>query len=125
MEGIHANMEVPAIKTLSTLSVSALLYKLEVSVRQITMSVCPVLATMELCARMESQKLLLVCVPGYQSRHCDLEVDERVSDPCMIKAIDFHEIERYEYVCPQEYSGVKCELEIDECGSQLCLHGAI
>lgn len=47
-------MEAPAIKTLSILSVSALLGMLEGSVRQITMSVILALATMGLCAKTES-----------------------------------------------------------------------
>ncbi|XP_036018354.1 protein crumbs homolog 1 isoform X6 [Mus musculus] len=64
------------------------------------------------------------CVPGYQGRHCDLEVDECVSDPCKNEAVCLNEIGRYTCVCPQEFSGVNCELEIDECRSQPCLHGA-
>ena len=47
-------MEAPGIENLSTLSVPALLDKLDSSVRQITMSVLPALATVGLCAGMES-----------------------------------------------------------------------
>ena len=54
VEGTPASMEAPAIKTLSTLHVSALLDMLEGSVRQITMSVLLARDTMGLCARVES-----------------------------------------------------------------------
>ena len=49
------------------------------------------------------------CVPGYQGRHCDLEVDECVSDPCMNEAVCLNEIGRCRCVCLQVSSGVNCE----------------
>lgn len=45
LEGMPAYMEAPGIENLSTLSVPALLDKLNSSVRQITMSVFPALVT--------------------------------------------------------------------------------
>lgn len=57
-------------------------------------------------------------VPGYQSRHCDLELDESVSDPSTNEVVCLKAIGRYTCVYPQKYSGVNCELEIDECGSR-------
>ena len=54
VERMLASMEAPATKPQSIPSVSALLDMLEGSVRLITMSVLPALATMGLCARMES-----------------------------------------------------------------------
>lgn len=52
VEETPANTGAHAMKTLRTLSVSALLDMLEDSVRQTTMSVLLTLATMGLCARM-------------------------------------------------------------------------
>jgi len=51
-----------------------------------------------------------------------LEVDERVSDPCMNAAVWISELGSYMCVCPQEHSGVHRELEMDECGSQPWSH---
>ena len=57
VEGILAHMEVPAVKTLRTLSVYALLNMLGGSVRQISRSVFPALAIMELFAWIPKQAL--------------------------------------------------------------------
>ena len=53
-QGTPAHMEAPDIKTLSILSVLALLDMLQGSVRQMTMNVLPALAKMQLCTRIES-----------------------------------------------------------------------
>ena len=58
MEEMLADMESPVIKDLSTMSVSALLVMLDVSVRQMIMRVLPALATVGLCARMKSMVTL-------------------------------------------------------------------
>lgn len=59
-------------------------------------------------------------VSRYQGKHCDLEVDDCVSDPCMNESLCINEIGRDTHVCSQEYSGVNYELEVNECGSQPC-----
>ncbi|EDL20425.1 mCG1033176 [Mus musculus] len=58
-------------------------------------------------------------MPEYQGIliHCDLEVDECISDPCVNEVVFFTEIERYMCVCLPEYSVVNCELENNECRS--------
>ena len=81
VEGMPTNMEVLAIKTLNTLSVSFLLDMLEGSVRQITMSMF--LAPTTICARIESMADSCFNVSRHQGRQCDLEADECVSQPCM------------------------------------------
>lgn len=64
------------------------------------------------------------CVPGYQDKHYDLEVNEGISSPYMDEAICLNEIEEYTCIC-QEYFDINCELESDKCRSQPCLHGAM
>lgn len=54
VRGMPSKMGASAIKTLRTPSVSLMLDMLDASVKQITMTVLPVLATMGLCAKMES-----------------------------------------------------------------------
>lgn len=53
-EGTPASMEAPAIRALSILSALAWVEMLEGSVRHMTVSVLPALATMQPCTRRES-----------------------------------------------------------------------
>ena len=63
------------------------------------MSVLPVLVTMGMCSSMESMDTSAFV---YQCRHCDLEVNECVSDLCMNGLLCFNEM----CVSPKGYSGM-------------------
>lgn len=86
-------MEAPALRTLNSLSVSALLDILNNFVKQIAMSVIPAIARVE---SMDTSAFV------YQCRHCDLEVNECVSDLCMNGLLCFNEM----CVSPKGYSGM-------------------
>ena len=72
---------------------------LDGSVRRITMGVLPVLTTVGggVCQDGVSDSPCF-CVPGYQGRHCDLQVDESVSYPCVNEAVCLEEIGRYKFL---------------------------
>jgi hypothetical protein len=81
VEGMPTNMEVLAIKTLNTLSVSFLLDMLEGSVRQIIMNMFLDPYHNASVGQHRIHGFTCFCIPGYQGRQCDVEGYECVSDP--------------------------------------------
>lgn len=63
------------------------------------------------------------CQPGYAGNHCDLDVDECLSKPCLHDAVCENKINSFKCICKPGYTGINCEINIDECASNPCHNG--
>ncbi|XP_006892164.1 PREDICTED: protein crumbs homolog 1 [Elephantulus edwardii] len=66
---------------------------------------------------------LCTCPLGWSGAHCELNIDECFSNPC-IHGNCSDRIAAYHCNCEPGYTGVKCEVEIDNCQSHQCANGA-
>ncbi|XP_070538984.1 delta and Notch-like epidermal growth factor-related receptor [Ptychodera flava] len=60
-----------------------------------------------------------VCPDGYAGYHCEVNVNECASNPC-VKGICVDQTNGYQCYCLPGYSGKHCEREYDECLSNPC-----
>ncbi|XP_063095722.1 protein crumbs homolog 1 isoform X3 [Cavia porcellus] len=63
------------------------------------------------------------CPSGWSGSHCELNIDECFSNPC-IHGNCSDRVAAYQCRCEPGYTGVNCEAEIDNCQSHQCANGA-
>ncbi|XP_052800221.1 von Willebrand factor A domain-containing protein 2-like [Mya arenaria] len=64
------------------------------------------------------------CNPGHAGRHCDTDIDECASNPCVNGAC-VNRVDRFTCNCLRGYTGTVCDEEIDECAVEKpCMNGA-
>uniref|UniRef100_G1N252 Uncharacterized protein n=1 Tax=Meleagris gallopavo TaxID=9103 RepID=G1N252_MELGA len=64
-----------------------------------------------------------MCPPGWAGTHCETNIDECSSNPC-IHGNCTDGISSYECVCDPGYTGLNCEEDIDYCRGHQCANGA-
>ncbi|KAJ8792662.1 hypothetical protein J1605_019881 [Eschrichtius robustus] len=77
------------------------------------------------------------CVKGYMGKmfpfflvviefclHCETEVNECQSGPCLNNAVCEDQLGGFLCKCPPGFLGSRCEINMDECFSQPCKNGA-
>ncbi|XP_075365269.1 protein crumbs homolog 1 [Mycteria americana] len=64
-----------------------------------------------------------VCPKGWTGTHCEVNIDECSSNPC-IHGNCTDRITSYECSCEPGYTGVNCEEDIDNCRGHQCANGA-
>ncbi|XP_040841130.1 protein crumbs homolog 1 [Ochotona curzoniae] len=63
------------------------------------------------------------CPLGWSGAHCELNIDECLSDPC-VHGNCFDGLAAYHCRCKSGYTGVNCEVHIDNCQGHQCANGA-
>lgn len=63
------------------------------------------------------------CPVGWSGAHCELDIDECLSNPC-IHGNCSDRVAGYRCRCEPGYTGVNCESDVDNCQSHLCANGA-
>uniref|UniRef100_G3SK60 Protein crumbs homolog 1 n=1 Tax=Gorilla gorilla gorilla TaxID=9595 RepID=G3SK60_GORGO len=63
------------------------------------------------------------CPLGWSGKHCELNIDECFSNPC-IHGNCSDRVAAYHCTCEPGYTGVNCEVDIDNCQSHQCANGA-
>lgn len=56
--------------------------------------------------------------------HCETDVNECQSSPCLNNAVCEDQVGRFLCKCPAGFWGTRCEKNMDECLSQPCKNGA-
>ncbi|KAJ8036808.1 Fibropellin-1 [Holothuria leucospilota] len=66
-----------------------------------------------------------MCLPGFEGRDCQINIDECASNPCLNNAVQCLDGPNFFFcVCAPGYTGTRCETEIDPCLSEPCLNNA-
>ncbi|XP_073237998.1 uncharacterized protein [Porites lutea] len=65
-----------------------------------------------------------LCVPGYQGKHCDQDVDECQINPCQNGGTCSNIQGSYNCSCVSGFTGKYCGNDIDECRNSPCMNGA-
>ncbi|KAL4673880.1 hypothetical protein H8959_017814, partial [Pygathrix nigripes] len=63
------------------------------------------------------------CPLGWSGKHCELNIDECFSNPC-IHGNCSDRLAAYHCTCEPGYTGVNCEVDIDNCQNHQCANGA-
>ncbi|XP_033101698.1 uncharacterized protein LOC117104902 [Anneissia japonica] len=64
------------------------------------------------------------CIPGYQGKHCEEDINECSALPCLNGGTCHEGVGTFSCSCLQGFTGNTCEKENDECWSLPCQNGA-
>lgn len=64
------------------------------------------------------------CRPGFTGDHCEINIDDCGSSPCLNSGTCIDEIDTFRCRCMPGFVGELCEVNIDECAMKPCVNGA-
>ncbi|XP_048418809.1 aggrecan core protein-like isoform X5 [Stegostoma tigrinum] len=81
--------------------------------------VVPVLCQDNLCGKgtcvLREGSFVCECPPGFAGEHCDIDIDECHSSPCLNGATCFDGIDSFKCLCLPSYGGDLCEVDVEKC----------
>ncbi|XP_072033451.1 uncharacterized protein [Amphiura filiformis] len=63
------------------------------------------------------------CLPGYTGNHCQIDIDECESNPC-VNGLCYQGVNSFLCSCSNGYEGTDCSIDTDECLSRPCANNA-
>ncbi|XP_042637618.1 aggrecan core protein [Orycteropus afer afer] len=60
-------------------------------------------------------RITCLCPPGYTGKHCDIDIDECLSSPCLNGATCVDAIDSFTCLCLPSYGGDLCEIDQEVC----------
>lgn len=64
-----------------------------------------------------------LCVNGFDGKHCEIDIDECMSNPCKNGATCNQYVDSYTCTCPLGFSGINCQTNDDDCTESSCMFG--
>ena len=69
------------------------------------------------------QSYKCLCQPGYTGKHCDVDINDCLPNPCGNGGRCVDGIANYQCFCADGWEGEHCEININECLSYPCVNG--
>ena len=67
----------------------------------------------------------MLLILSFTGVHCETNIDECVSFPCLHDGVCSDGVARFDCECPDAWTGSRCELEVNECESDPCLNNGL
>ena len=62
---------------------------------------------------------------SYTGLHCESDIDDCESSPCMHSGRCLDDVALYKCMCTPAWTGVNCQIEVNECTSSPCENGGL
>ncbi|CAL4150116.1 unnamed protein product [Meganyctiphanes norvegica] len=75
------------------------------------------------CVPLEQGRFRCECLPGWEGRLCDFNIDDCADRPCLLNANCTDLIHDFKCDCPYGFTGKRCHIKVDLCANNPCTNG--